>query len=53
VVSPWGKVLVDSAFEEGIHYADIDLQQVKEVREQIMTSMHKRKDVYELVSKVD
>jgi omega-amidase len=51
-VSPWGKVLADSEFEETILYADIDLSQVKEVREQIMTSMHKRKDIYELVSKI-
>lgn len=52
VVSPWAKTLVDSEFDETILYADIDLAQVKEVREQIMTSMHKRKDIYELVSKV-
>ncbi len=53
VTSPWGKVLADSEFQETILYADIDLAQVKEVREQIMTSMHKRKDIYELASKVD
>ena len=53
VVSPWGKTIADSAAEETIIYADIDLQQVKEVREQIMTSMHKRKDIYELINKVD
>ena len=52
VVSPWGMVLADSAFEETILYSEIDLQQVTEVRQQIMTSMHKRKDIYELLSKV-
>jgi omega-amidase len=48
VVSPWGKTLADSEFDETILYADINLQEVKEVREQIMTSQHKRKDIYEL-----
>ena len=53
VTSPWGKVLAEAEFEETIIYSDIDLAQVKEVREQIMTSMHKRKDIYELVNKVE
>jgi omega-amidase len=52
VVSPWGKTLTDAEFEETILYANIDLSEVKEVREQIMTSMHKRNDIYELVSKI-
>ena len=52
MISPWGKALADSEFSETILYADIDLQQVKEVREQIMTSQHKRKDIYELIAKV-
>lgn len=29
------------------------MAQIKEVREQIMTSMQKRKDIYELINKVD
>ena len=44
-------MIVDSEFEENILYADIDLKEVTEIREQIMTSMHKRKDVYELISR--
>eukprot|EP00347_Sterkiella_histriomuscorum_P009765 403339979 len=52
VVSPWGKNLVEAQFEETILYSDINLQEVKEAREQIMVLQHRRKDLYELESRI-
>ncbi len=52
VVSPWGKNLVETGHDEAILYADINLAEVKEMREQIMVMHQKRNDIYELVRKV-
>ena len=40
IVDPWGKILADAKMEEGIIYAYIDTQQVKQVREQIPVLDH-------------
>jgi len=39
-------------FEEKILYADIDLGEVNECRNQLMYSKQKRNDLYELKSKI-
>lgn len=52
VVSPWGKVLKEATEKEEIFVCDIDLDEVKTVRESIPISYQKREDVYSLVKKL-
>ncbi|XP_033866484.2 omega-amidase NIT2 [Acipenser ruthenus] len=46
VVSPWGDVVAKAGSEETIVYADIDLQYLTEVRQQIPIHTQKRHDLY-------
>lgn len=52
VVSPWGQTLVETDEKEIILYQEIDLEIVKEAREQIMILQHRRNDLYELIPKI-
>lgn len=51
VVSPWGKILTQAELNEEILVADIDLDEVKAMREQIPTSSQRRHDLYETIKK--
>ena len=42
VVSPWGEVLLDMADEVGVGFAEIDLEQVAEVRRRVPALDHRR-----------
>lgn len=46
VVDPWGKVVLDMGEEVGLGYADIDIEQVRKVRERMPSLEHRRGDVY-------
>ena len=48
VVDPYGTVLASCEAEETILYADIALDRVDEVRRQLPTFLHLRRDVYEV-----
>lgn len=42
VVDPWGETLLDAGERAGVHFADIDLRRVAEVRSRIPTLQHRR-----------
>lgn len=46
VVSPWGDVLGRLDGEEGINITEIDLEEVKKVREELPVLKQRRKDLY-------
>ena len=48
VIGPWGDLLLSNETDEGIYYADIDLQEVKRVRETIPVFQDRRTDLYEM-----
>ncbi|XP_061895452.1 omega-amidase NIT2 [Entelurus aequoreus] len=50
VVNPWGEVMVQAGSEEAVIYADIDLQYLAEVRQQIPITAQRRHDVYTVTS---
>ncbi|XP_005804476.1 omega-amidase NIT2 [Xiphophorus maculatus] len=46
VVNPWGEVIAKAGPEESIIYADIDLQYLADIRQQIPISSQRRDDLY-------
>ncbi|XP_026801421.2 omega-amidase NIT2 [Pangasianodon hypophthalmus] len=46
VVNPWGEVITKAQCEESIVYADIDLQYLADVRQQIPITTQRRNDIY-------
>jgi len=51
VVSPWGEVIATTEHDEDIVYADIDLEYLHQIRDQIPLTRQRRTDVYEVVEK--
>lgn len=51
VVSPWGEVIATTDDQEGIVYADIDLDYLQQVRDQIPITKQRRNDIYDLIEK--
>lgn len=51
VISPWGEVVATCEHGESIVYADVDLENVSEMRRNIPTTTQSRSDLYELVEK--
>lgn len=52
IADPWANILATSGFEETIVYADIDLNNLNKVRDQIPTSKQKRHDLYDVTAKL-
>lgn len=50
-VSPWGKILGQAEFDEQIVSADLNLEEVTNMRAQIPTANQRRYDLYETVNK--
>uniref|UniRef100_A0A4W4EE39 omega-amidase n=1 Tax=Electrophorus electricus TaxID=8005 RepID=A0A4W4EE39_ELEEL len=46
VINPWGEVITKAGSDEAIVYADIDLQYLADVRQQIPVTKQKRDDLY-------
>ncbi|XP_056606836.1 omega-amidase NIT2 [Triplophysa dalaica] len=46
VVNPWGEVITKAGSEEAVVYADIDLQYLSDVRQQIPITTQRRNDIY-------
>jgi predicted amidohydrolase len=42
VVDPWGEVLLDAGDEIGVHFAEIDLKRIEEVRRSLPALHHRR-----------
>uniref|UniRef100_A0A147ACM6 omega-amidase n=1 Tax=Fundulus heteroclitus TaxID=8078 RepID=A0A147ACM6_FUNHE len=50
VVNPWGEVIAKAGPEETIVYADIDLQYLADIRQQIPITSQRRDDLYTVTS---
>ena len=42
VIDPWGEVLLDAGDEGGVHFADIDLGRIAEVRSRVPALNHRK-----------
>ncbi|XP_043210645.1 omega-amidase NIT2-like isoform X4 [Amphibalanus amphitrite] len=52
VASPWGDVVASTEADETVIYADIDLEELKRIRENIPLGKQRRLDLYDTVQKV-
>lgn len=50
VVNPWGEVIAKAGPEETVIYADIDLQYLADIRQQIPITSQRRDDLYTVTS---
>ena len=50
-VNPWGEVICQLGFEEELKIIDIDLDEIKKVRNEIPVLKNKRNDLYEIIEK--
>lgn len=50
VVNPWGEVITKAGAEEAVVYADIDMQYLSDVRQQIPITAQRRNDIYSVNS---
>ena len=46
IVDPWGKTLASAEFDETVIYADIDLDYVQDIRDQLPLLKHRRPELY-------
>lgn len=53
IIDPWGNVLAEAQEEETVVYADIDLDYIPKVREQVPSLSNRRTDVYSIEVKND
>lgn len=51
VANPWGKVMAQAGEKEELIICEIDLDEIKKVREEIPVLKNKRKDLYEVIQK--
>ena len=51
VVNPWGEVIAQAGEKEEIIFCEIDLNEIKKVREELPLLKNKRKDLYEIIEK--
>lgn len=48
VIDPWGRVVAKAGHAEEIVYADINLDYMAEVRQQVPISLQRRNELYEV-----
>ena len=51
IVNPWGEIISSASFEEELIIAEIDLNEIKKVREELPLLKNRRKDIYNLEKK--
>lgn len=52
IINPWGEILSSASFEEELIITEIDLNEIKKVREELPLLKNRRKDIYNLEKKV-
>ena len=51
ITNPWGEVLAEADEKEDIIFSEIDLSEIKKVREELPLLKNKREDLYEVIKK--
>ena len=50
-VNPWGEIIEELDYEEGLKIVEIDLDEIKRIREEIPILKNRRTDLYEIKEK--
>ncbi|MDO5822958.1 carbon-nitrogen hydrolase family protein [Methanobrevibacter sp.] len=51
ITNPWGEVIAQASEKEGLIISEIDLSEIKKIREELPLLKNKRKDLYEVIRK--
>ena len=51
VANPWGEVMAEASEKEDTIFCEIDLSEIKKIREELPLLKNKRKDLYEIIEK--
>ncbi len=51
VTSPWGEILAEASEKESLIISEIDLEEIKKIREELPLLKNKREDLYEIIEK--
>lgn len=51
ITNPWGEIIAEAGEKEEIIYGEIDLDEIKKIREELPLLKNKREDLYEVIKK--
>jgi len=51
ITNPWGEIIAEASEKEEIIYGEIDLDEIKKIREELPLLKNKREDLYEIIKK--
>ena len=51
ITNPWGEIIAEADLEEEIIFSEIDLKEIKKVREELPLLKNKRKDLYGVIQR--
>ena len=51
IANPWGEIIAEADLKEEIIFSEIDLKEIKKVREELPLLKNKRKDLYEVIQR--
>ena len=51
IANPWGEILAQGDYGEKVIISEIDLSEIKKIREEIPLLKNKKKDIYEIIDK--
>jgi predicted amidohydrolase len=51
ITNPWGEIIAEADEKEEIIYGEIDLDEIKKIREELPLLKNKREDLYEIIRK--
>ena len=51
ITNPWGEVIAQASEKESLIISEIDLSEIKKVREELPLLKNKRDDLYEVIQK--
>ena len=51
ITNPWGDIIAEASEKESLIISEIDLSEIKKIREELPLLKNKREDLYEIIKK--